>query len=95
MVDRLGECVVPSQHALETEAGPHPRPLSLQGRLAHFQRQHAEDMAPWVDVERPVIPDGIGPAPWDYRPLVTGYHLKNSGLKTPALTGGHDKGKLA
>ena len=30
MVDRLGEFVVPSQQALETEAGQYPMHLSLQ-----------------------------------------------------------------
>jgi len=71
MVDRLGEFVVPYQHALETEAGQHPMHLSLQGLLSHLQRKNAEDIAPWVDVERQVIQDCIGTAPWDHRPLVT------------------------
>ena len=71
MVDRLGEFVVPYQHALETEAGQHPMHLYLQGLLSHLQRKNAEDIATWVDVERQVIQDFIGTAPWDHRPLVT------------------------
>jgi len=70
MVDRLGEFVVPYQHALETEAGQHPLHLYLQGLLSHLQRKNAEDIAAWVDVERQVIQDFIGTAPWDHRPLV-------------------------
>jgi SRSO17 transposase len=70
MVDRLGEFVVPYQHALETEAGQHPMHLYLQGLLSHLQRKNAEDIAAWVDVERQVIQDFIGTAPWDHRPLV-------------------------
>jgi DDE superfamily endonuclease len=71
MVDRLGEFVVPYQHALETEAGQHPMHLSLHGLLSHVPRKNAEDIATWVDVERQVIQDFIGTAPWDHRPLVT------------------------
>jgi SRSO17 transposase len=71
MVDRLGEFVVPYQHALETEAGQHPMHLYLQGLLSHLQRKNAEEIATWVDVERQVIQDFIGTAPWDHRPLVT------------------------
>src|SRR5712692_1792558 len=70
MVDRLGEFVVPYQHALETEAGQHPMHLYLQGLLSHLPRKNAEDIAAWVDVERQVIQDFIGTAPWDHRPLV-------------------------
>jgi hypothetical protein len=71
MVDRLGAFVVPYQQALEAEAGPHPMQLYLQGLLAHLPRKNAEDIAIWVDVERQVIQDFIGTAPWDHRPLVT------------------------
>jgi len=71
MVDRLGEFVVPYQHALETEAGQHHMHLYLQGLLSHLQRKNAEEIATWVDVERQVIQDFIGTAPWDHRPLVT------------------------
>src|SRR5713101_7235324 len=71
MVNRLGEFIVPYQHALETEAGQHPMHLYLQGLLSHLQRKNAEEIATWVDVERQVIQDFIGTAPWDHRPLVT------------------------
>src|SRR5712691_1097326 len=71
MVDRLGEFVVPYQHVLETEAGQHPMHLSLQGLLSHLPRKNAEAIATWVNVERQVIQDFIGIAPWDHRPLVT------------------------
>src|SRR5215472_3986505 len=70
MVDRLGEFVVPYQQALETEAA-HPMHLYLQGLLSHLQRKNAEDIATLVDVERQVLQDFIGIAPWDHRPLVT------------------------
>ena len=36
MMDRLGEFVVPYQHALETEAGGHQVHLYLQGLLSHI-----------------------------------------------------------
>ncbi len=62
MMDRLGDFVVPSQHALETEAGQHNMHLSLQGLLSHLQHKHAEDIATLVDVERQVIQDFIGTA---------------------------------
>jgi SRSO17 transposase len=71
MVDRLGEFVVPYQQALETRAGQHPMPLYLQGLLSHLPRKNAEEIATLVDVERQVIQDFIGIAPWDHRPLVT------------------------
>src|SRR6266699_3952608 len=70
MVDRLGEFVVPYQHALETGAGQHPLHLYLQGLLSHLPRKNAEDIAAWVDVERQVIQDFIGTAPWNHRPLI-------------------------
>src|SRR5438128_7275781 len=70
MVDRLGEFVVPYQHALETEAGQHHMPLYLQGLLSHLQRKNAEEIAAWVDVERQVMQDFIGIAPWDHPPLI-------------------------
>src|SRR6266851_5728503 len=70
MVDRLGEFVVPYQHALETETGQHHMPLYLQGLLSHLQRKNAEEIATLIDVERQVIQDFIGTAPWDHRPLV-------------------------
>src|SRR6266404_7594326 len=70
MVDRLGEFVVPYQQAMETEAGQHPMHLYLQGLLSHLPRKNAEDIAALVHVERQVIQDFIGIAPWDHRPLV-------------------------
>jgi SRSO17 transposase len=70
MVERLGECIVPYQQALETEADQHPMHLYLQGLLSHLPRKNAEDIAAWVDVERQVMQDFIGTAPWDYRPLL-------------------------
>jgi SRSO17 transposase len=71
MVDRLGEFVVPYQQAIETEAGQHPMHLYLQGLLSHLPRKNAEAIATWVNVERQVIQDFIGIAPWEHRPLVT------------------------
>ena len=60
MVDRLGAFVVPYQHALETEAGPHYMHFYLQGLLSHVPRKNAEEIATLVDVERQVIQDFIG-----------------------------------
>jgi SRSO17 transposase len=71
MVDRLGEFVVPYRQALETAADPHPMHLYLQGLLSHVARKNAEAIAAFVDVERQVIQDFIGTAPWDHQPLVT------------------------
>ncbi|MEE8301135.1 MAG: IS701 family transposase [Candidatus Tectomicrobia bacterium] len=70
MVDRLGAFVVPYQQSMENEAGPHPMHLYLQGLLSHVQRKNAEDIATWVDVDRQIIQDFIGTAPWDHRPLI-------------------------
>ena len=70
MVDRLGEFVVPYQQTLETEAGQYPMHLYLQGLLSHVPRKNAEQIAALVDVERQVIQDFIGTAPWDHRPLI-------------------------
>jgi SRSO17 transposase len=70
MVDRLGEFVVPYQQALETEAGQHPMHLYLQGLLSHLEHKNAETIAALVDVERQILQDFIGTAPWDYRPVV-------------------------
>jgi DDE superfamily endonuclease len=66
MVDRLDEFVVPYQQALVTEADQHPMLLYLQGLLSHLPRKNAEDIAAWVDVERQVIQDFIGTAPWEH-----------------------------
>ena len=70
MVDRLGEFVVPYQQALETEAGQRNLHRYLQGLLSHLPGKNAEDIARLVDVERQVMQDFIGTAPWDHRPLI-------------------------
>src|SRR5215467_5198900 len=70
MVDRLAEFVVPYQHVLETEAGQRNVYLYLQGLLSHLPGKNAEDIATLVDVERQVIQEFIGTAPWDHRPLI-------------------------
>ena len=44
--------------------------LYLQGLLSHLPRKNAEDIARLVDVERQVLQDFIGIAPWDPRPLI-------------------------
>src|SRR5256886_8482126 len=71
IVDRLCDFVVPYQHALETEAGQRNVHLYLAGLLSHLDRKNAEKIAALVDVERLVLQDFIGTAPWDHRPLVT------------------------
>src|SRR6266851_968842 len=71
MLDRLGAFVVPYQRALESEAAHHPMHLYLQGLLSQLPRKNAEAIAAWVDVERQVIQDFIGIAPWNHQPLVT------------------------
>jgi SRSO17 transposase len=70
MVDRLGEFVMPYQQALETEASQRNVHRYLQGLLSHLPGKNAEDIATFVDVERQVIQDFIGTAPWDHWPLV-------------------------
>ena len=70
MVDRLGEFVVPYQHALETEAGQRNVHLSLQGLLSHLPGKNAEDIATFVDVQRQVLQAFIGTTPWDHQPLI-------------------------
>ena len=70
MVDRLCAFVVPDPHALETEAGKRNVHLDLQGLLSHLPRKNAEMIAALVDVERLVLQEFIGTAPWDHRPLV-------------------------
>src|SRR6266571_1361519 len=70
MVDRLDDFVVPYQHALETEAGQRHMHLYLAGLLSHLDRKNAEEIAALVDVERLVIQQFVGTAPWDHRPLV-------------------------
>ena len=68
MVDRLVECVVPYQHALETEAGQRNVYLYLQGLLSHLPGKNAEKIAALVDVERQVLQDFTGTAPWNHQP---------------------------
>src|SRR3989442_13356461 len=70
MVDRLCDFVVPYQHALETEASQRNVHLYLAGLLSHLDRKNAEQIAALVDVERLVIQQFIGTAPWDHRPLI-------------------------
>src|SRR6266571_4635869 len=70
MVDRLGEFVVPYQQALEAEAGQHHVHRYLAGLLSHLNRKNAEQIAALVDVERQIMQDFIGTAPWDHRPLI-------------------------
>jgi hypothetical protein len=71
MVERLYDFVVPYQQALETEAGKRNVHLYLQGLLSHLDRKNAEQIATLVAVERLVMQEFIGTAPWDHRPLVT------------------------
>jgi hypothetical protein len=70
MVDRLCACAAPYQHGLETEAAQRHVPRSLVGLLSDLDRQNAEEMAALVAVARLVSQAGIGPAPWDHRPLL-------------------------
>jgi hypothetical protein len=70
MVDHLRDFVRPYQYALETEAGQRNVYLSLAGLLSHLPRKHAEAIATLVEVERLILQDFIGTAPWDHRPLV-------------------------
>ncbi len=70
MLDRLGEFVVPYREALETEAGQRNVHRYLQGLLSHLPAKNAEDIATFVDVERQVMQEFIGTAPWDHRPLI-------------------------
>ena len=70
MIERLRAFVVPYPHALETEAGKRNVHLSLQGLLSHLPRKNAEDIATLVDVERLVMQEFIGTAPWDPRLVI-------------------------
>ena len=70
MLDRLGEFVMPYQQALAAEVGQHHVHRYLAGLLSHLNRKNAETIAALVDVERQVIQDFIGTAPWDHRPLI-------------------------
>ena len=71
MVERLRDFVVPYQRALETAAGRRNVYLYLQGLLSPLPRKNAEEIATFVDVERLVLQEFIGTAPWHYQPLVT------------------------
>src|SRR5262249_49666190 len=71
MVERLRDFAVPYQHALGTEASQRNVHLYLVGLLSHLDRKNAETIAALVDVERLVIQEFIGTAPWDHRPLIT------------------------
>jgi SRSO17 transposase len=70
MVDRLRDFVVPYQHVLATKASQHNVHLYLAGLLSHLPHKNAEAIVTLVDVERLVIQDFLGTAPWDHRPLV-------------------------
>ena len=70
IVDRLRDFAVPYQQALETEAAQRNIYLYLQGLLSHLPGKNAEDIATFVDVQRQVMQEFIGTAPWDYRPLI-------------------------
>jgi hypothetical protein len=70
LVDHLRDVVVPSQRALETEAGPRHVPLDLQGLRSPWPGKNAEDIATVVDVERRVRQEVRGTAPWDHRLLI-------------------------
>jgi len=71
MVDRLHDFAQPYQQCLATEAGQRNVDLYLEGLLSHLDRKNAEKIAALVDVERLVMHEFIGTAPWDHRPLVT------------------------
>src|SRR5262245_60262690 len=70
VVDRLRDLVLPYQQTPETEAGNRNVHVYLEGLLSHLPRRNAEEIAALVDVERLVMQDFIGTAPWDHRPLV-------------------------
>jgi SRSO17 transposase len=70
MIDRLAAFVVPYQQALETAAAQRNLHCYLQGLLSHLPNKNAEDIATFVDVQRQVIQEFIGTAPWDHRPLI-------------------------
>jgi SRSO17 transposase len=44
--------------------------LYLQGLLSHLPGKNAEDIATFVDLQRQVMQEFIGTAPWDHRPLI-------------------------
>jgi len=71
MVDRLHDFARPYQQCLETEAGQRNVDLYLEGLLSHLDRKNAEKIAALIDVQRLVMQEFIGTAPWDHRPLIT------------------------
>jgi len=70
MIARLAEFVALYQQALETEVAQRNMHFYLKGLLSHLPRKNAEDIATFVDVQRQVIQEFIGIAPWDHRPLI-------------------------
>jgi SRSO17 transposase len=70
IIDRLRDFVLPYQHCLETEAEKRHVHLYLEGLLSHLPRKNAEEIAALVDVERLVMQQFVGTAPWDHRPLI-------------------------
>ena len=71
LVDRLCDVVAPSQHCLEIETSQRHVHHYLAGLLSHLERTKAEESAALVDVERLVMQECSGTAPWDHRLLVT------------------------
>ena len=71
MMDRLGEFVAPYQQALETEAAGTTCTSTFRGCCPTCPARMPRKSPTFVDVERQVIQDFIGTAPWDHRPLVT------------------------
>jgi SRSO17 transposase len=71
MIECLRDFAVPYQYVLETEASQRNVHLYLAGLLSHLDRKNAETIAALVDVERLVLQEFIGTAPWDHRPLIT------------------------
>src|SRR5439155_25183737 len=65
------DSVVPYKQCLETEAGKRNAHLYLESLLSNLDRKNAEKLAALVDVERLVMQEFIGTAPWDHRPLIT------------------------
>jgi len=95
VVDRLRDFVVPSHHALATAAGKRTVHLDLEGVLSHGPRPNADESAALVEVERLVLQDCMGTAPWDHRPLVQvlvgevvnrGVHPRASSPSIPAAS---------
>jgi len=71
LVDRLYDVVAPYQHCLEIETSQRHVHHYLAGLLSHLERTKAEESAALVDVERLVMQECSGTAPWDHRLLVT------------------------